>query len=393
LNVDPLLDTYTNRIANRLWLAEEQYLMLAGERVRRIQAMSPEELRAYLHSQQGPADLNADIRRANRRLDLAHRANERDLERLFNTAVTLSYTEGADLAARKGAALPPLETFRARAGYMLMAAIGRYRHMAKSGAVGTDYRNTIGKMTRLIAMQGADLPSVMRKTIRELAQQGISTISYASGRKMRMDSAVRRDLVGEFTGIVQDIQKQIATEIGADGWELSAHQHSAPDHEDAQGHVFTNSEYGKLQNLEKAVDIDGAVHYLEGRPIGYWNCRHIAYPFVIGVSQRSHSPEELAQIKKRNADGVMWNGRKLTLYEAEQQQRKLETAMRRERENLSLLATVKDTDPLMRGYWRQSKNRIAGLRREYQRLGAVVRPHGLRMKPERSYLPRVTVRV
>ena len=391
MNLDDLLDLYINRIANRIWLAEDRHLTDAGERIRRLQAMTPEQLREYLHSQQPLADLNADVRRANRNLGRANAANERDIERLFDEVMTMTYSGGVALATRKGVTLPPLETFKARSGYMLMAALGRYRHMARSGAVDSRYKNKIGKMTRLIADGGADLPSVMRKTIRELAREGISTISYASGRSMRMDSAVRRDLVGEFTSIVQDVQKQIATEIGADGWEISAHQHSAKDHEDAQGNIFTHAEYEKLQNLETAVDIDGVPHHLEGRPIGDWNCRHIAYSFVIGVSQRAHSPDELAQLKKRNADGVMWNGQRISLYEAEQQQRKLETAMRREREMLNALKPLRDIDPKMRNEWRRSNNRLTSLRLEYRRLGATVRPHGLRMKPERSYVPRSSV--
>jgi len=391
VNLDELLDLYINRIANRIWLVENRYLIDAGERIRRLQAMTPEQLREYLHSQIPLADLNADARRANRNLGRANAANERDIERLFDEVMTMTYSGGVALAARKGVTLPPPETFKARSGYMLTAALGRYRHMARSGAVDSRYKNKIGKMTRLIADGGADLPSVMRKTIRELAREGISTISYASGRSMRMDSAVRRDLVSEFTGIAQDVQKQIAREIGADGWELSAHEHSAEDHEDAQGHVFTNAEFEKLQNLETGVDIDGVSHHLEGRPIGYWNCRHIAYPFVIGVSQRAYSPEELARIKKRNGDGVTWNGQRISLYAAEQQQRKLETAMRRERELLNALKPLRDTDPKMRNEWRRSNNRLTDLRLEYRRLGATVRPHGLRMKPERSYVPRGSV--
>ena len=391
MNLDELLDLYINRMANRIWLAEDRHLTDTAERMRQLRAMPPERLREYLHSQLPLADLSSDARRANRNLARANAANERDMERLFDEVMTVTYRGGVVLAAQKGVTLPPLETFKARSGYMLMAAIGRYRHMAKSGAVGHDYRNMIGRMTRQIATSGADLPGVMRKTIRELARQGISTVGYATGRKVRMDTAVRRDLVGEFTSIVQDMQKQIAQEIGADGWELSAHQHSAEDHENAQGHIFTRAEFERLQNLENAVDIDGVPHHLEGRPIGYWNCRHIFYPFVIGVSQRAHSPDELAQLKKRNADGVTWNGNKITLYEAEQTQRKLEAAMRREREMLNALKPLRDTDPKMRTEWRRSNNRLNDLRREYTRLGAAVRPHGLRMKPERSYVPRGSV--
>ena len=263
--------------------------------------------------------------------------------------------------------------------------------MARSGAVDSRYKNKIGKMTRLIADGGADLPSVMRKTIRELAREGISTISYASGRSMRMDSAVRRNLVGEFTSIVQDVQKQIATEIGADAWEISAHEHPAEDHELVQGMVFTNAEFEKLQNREPATDVDGGTHHLQERAIGEHNCRHIAYPFVLNASQRAHSREELAQIRERNNSGVVWGGKRISLYKAEQAQRALETKMRREREMLNMLTPLKNTDPKILSDWRKSRGRLASLRGEYQRLGATLRPHGLRMKMERSYVPAGSV--
>jgi len=125
VNLDELLDLYINRIANRIWLAEDRYLTDAGERIRWLQAMTPEQLREYLHSQQPFADLNADVRRANRNLDRANAANERDVERLFDEVMTMTYSGGVTLATQKGVALPPLETFKSRSSYMLMTALGR----------------------------------------------------------------------------------------------------------------------------------------------------------------------------------------------------------------------------------------------------------------------------
>jgi hypothetical protein len=67
-----------------------------------------------------------------------------------------------------------------------------------------------------------------------------------------------------------------------------------------------------------------------------WNCRHLSFPFILGISLSSHSREELDNFKKQNDDGVNFNGKKYTLYEAEQKQRQLETEMRRERVKSSI---------------------------------------------------------
>jgi hypothetical protein len=287
---------------------------------------------------------------------------------------------------------------------MLADVLRNYEAMANSTASHTSdvYKKTISQFITRIMHDGDDrlnAPTAMRKAVRELTEQGISFVDYESGRTMRMDSAVRNALTTEYSNIVQEVQDKLGEEIGADAIEISAHSHSADDHEPIQGRIFTEEEFEKLQNGEPAreVDIDryeaGETDYLGetfqiDRPIGMWNCRHLTFPFILGISLPSHSREELDRLKKQNEDGIKFLGKKYTLYEAEQKQRQLETEMRREREKLNLLKEVRDTDPRIESDYHKSRKRLAGLRDEYKALGAVLAPKAIRMKMERSYVPR-----
>jgi hypothetical protein len=224
----------------------------------------------------------------------------------------------------------------------------------------------------------------MRGAIRDLVGQGISTVQYASGYRRRLDSSVRSDLMTEFTGLIQEIQGRVAGEIGADGVEISVHQHAAPDHSDLQGHTFANEEFEKLQNGEVATDIEGET-FQSDRPIGMWNCRHIAYSVILGVSEPSFTKDELEKVKERNEAGFKYNGKNMTLYEGEQLQRQNELAQRRERQKLDVLKTVAGKDPGFSGDIAKSKGRIKALRQEYDQLGDALAPYAIRKKTERTY--------
>jgi hypothetical protein len=131
---------------------------------------------------------------------------------------------------------------------LLERAISGYQGMARSTAVNDTYRKTINRFVSRAMMddEHQNLPSAMRSAIRELTEQGIKTVDYTSGHASRMDSAVRNAMTTEFTQIVQEVQRKLGEEIGADGVEISAHEHCAEDHEPLQGHIFTNEEFEKL---------------------------------------------------------------------------------------------------------------------------------------------------
>jgi hypothetical protein len=133
-----------------------------------------------------------------------------------------------------------------------------------------------------------------------------------------------------------------------------------------------------------AQDIDGQTFQID-RPIGMWNCRHIAYPFMLGVSEQVYSDERLREIKEQNESGVTFHGKHYTLYEAEQLQRQIETQTRRWRERKAVIKAVADTDPAFKSDLALANSRIKELRVEYGSLGGLLAPHKMRMKWERSY--------
>ena len=68
-----------------------------------------------------------------------------------------------------------------------------------------------------------------------------------------------------------------------------------------------------------------------------WNCRHDYKPFISGISSRTYTDEQLAQMLEEENTPREYNGKKYTTYEALQQQRKMERNMRAQRQKIKLL--------------------------------------------------------
>jgi hypothetical protein len=382
------IETTADNISDRIYETSLYFMSIAGKRLKKISDV--EDLTTYLYSAEYLDDVNGDLRKITKQLNTAHKLNLADMNSLFKNVTAEVYSTGSRMAEHKNTRLSPLASYMNETNPLFRQAVRDYEVMAKSTTVNETYKKTIRQyVSRLTTGDEENAPMAMRKAIKELSEQGISTIDYKSGRSMRMDSAVRRDLMNEYTNIVQDIQNKIAEEIGMDAVEITVEHACAWDHEDVQGRVFLNEEFEKLQNFEVATDIDGVEVQLGAqRQIGQFNCRHMAIPFLVGVSERSFSHEELERVNQRNEDGLEWNGENITIYEATQEQRKLETAMRRERENLNLLKEVRETSPEAERDYQKSKARLAELRNEYHALGDKLKPLAIREKMERSYIPK-----
>ena len=401
MNLDALLDQHIDRIEKRLSEAEEEFLRVAGERLAQISGLTQEQIREYFYSGKIANLAAADLAKAKRILDAAHRANVRDMSGLFEEVTSEIYTQGLELRRNTGQQMLPFSEFKQSFNPLLYNVVRRYEGMARSTTLNHSYKQTISHFVNRVVDDDnhINFPMAMRKAIRELTDQGISTIDYKGGRSVRMDSAVRNAMMTEYTQIVQGIQEKLGEVIGSDAIEISAHAHPADDHADIQGHIFTLDEWEKLQSGLPAVSVDidryeageadyrGEIFQID-RPIGMWNCRHIGYNFILGVSRPSHSKEQLEELEKQNEAGIEFHGKQYTLYEAEQEQRRLEREMRYEREKSNLYKQVKETDPAMEREYRKSQQRIAELRGEYRELGVVLAPHSMRMKMERASVPR-----
>ena len=173
----------------------------------------------------------------------------------------------------------------------------------------------------------------MYSLLKQFGDSGVRTIDYASGTSRRVDSALRMNLregIRELHNATQDVLGQ---SFGADGVEITVHEYPAPDHEDLQGRQFSKEEYENLQNNLPATDYKGITYTHEHRPISKLNCYHNKFDIVLGVSQPQYTNEELEQIKQRNEKGFDIEGKHLSMYEGTQLQRRIETEIRKQKDN------------------------------------------------------------
>lgn len=182
------------------------------------------------------------------------------------------------------------------------------------------YQEAIDVAITSVATGVSDYQSEMYKVLKPMVNSGIRTIDYASGYSRRLDSSVRQAILTGTRRINQETTNEIGRQFGADGYEITAHGDCAPDHLDIQGKQYTKKEFRQLnERLE--------------RPVGELNCKHFAYPIVIGVSSPSYSRKQLRELRKESTRKIEYEGKTYTAYEATQVQRKLETQIRQQKEN------------------------------------------------------------
>lgn len=245
-----------------------------------------------------------------------------------------------------------LENITQTTAIMMVSPYGQYLPLAEAYRACTDFA------FQQVITGATDYNTAIRQACAGIAKHGVS-VAYASGVHTGLEAAVRRNIMGGLGLMTEKIEQQNHDNIGCNGWEISAHANSAPDHEPIQGRQYSDAEYEKLNNSLV-------------RRIGTLNCGHVASPIILGVNQPQYTPEQLEKFRKDNETGVTFDGKHYTGYEATQVQRRLERAIRAQKRRV-LLAAPDDAEPqkirLMR--LQQEYNRFSkgvGLRTEYERL-------------------------
>lgn len=203
----------------------------------------------------------------------------------------------------------------------------------------------------------SDYQSAMRGVIKQLADSGVKIheekVGYPSGYNRRIDSSVRQNVLTGVRKINITTQKIVGRQYGADGIEISAHSPCAEDHLSIQGKQFSNKEFKKLNaSLE--------------RPIGEYNCRHFVFSIVLGVNQPSYSDKMLNQMNRESQSIIEYEGKKYTAYEATQVQRKLETEIRKQKDQ-QIIARASGNKELVQ----ESQQKITQLTRKYKELSKI----------------------
>lgn len=225
------------------------------------------------------------------------------------------------------------------------------------------YRQCCDFAFQKVVTGAQDYTSAIRDAVRGLAEKGIQTIDYDSGVHTSLEAAVRRNIMGGLGLMQEQISQQNHDDLGCDGWEISAHAASAPDHEPIQGKQYSDAAYIRLNNSLV-------------RRIGTLNCGHSASPIILGVNSPQYTDEELEEMRRANEEGVTVEGKHYTMYEATQRQRSLERSMRKQKRRILIDESTGDKEKLQ---WDQI--RLVRTREEYHRFSEAA---GLREQWERA---------
>lgn len=187
------------------------------------------------------------------------------------------------------------------------------------------YKNYLDQAIAGVVYGTFDYNTMIRKVVTQLTNSGLRYVDYASGWHNRVDVAARRAVmtgISQLTGKISDMN---AEKLGTEHFEVAWHSGARPSHAVWQGKVWSKKELVTVCGLGTGPGLLG------------WNCYHEYYPFVKGISERNWTDEWLEEQNRKENTPKSFNGKEYTLYEAKQQQRKMETAMRAQREKVVLL--------------------------------------------------------
>lgn len=263
-----------------------------------------------------------------------------EIERIINEGVSASLNGDAAIYRAAGRELPgtmsPEMRKILRAG--LKQTGGLFRNLTRTTAIAASkqFEDALDLAWLQVSTGAMDRNSATRQAVKALCKAGIQSIAYESGHADSLETAVTRAIR---TGVNQTALKeqvQLASELDMDLVETTAHAGARPEHAKWQGRVFSLT--GKTRGYKK---LSTATGYGTGAGLGGWNCRHSFYPWSPEMG-RTYSRSELEEYDR--PDAVEYEGRKMSLYEAEQLQRKMERNIRRwKRENSAMNAAGLDT--------------------------------------------------
>lgn len=173
------------------------------------------------------------------------------------------------------------------------------------------------------AYTGAFSPNeVVRTAVKRLTDSGLQVVNYETGWHNRIEVAARRAIMTGITQISRQYSDNLGAEFNTPYVEVTAHvgaRDKAGDtpwasHKAWQGKVYSKNTGDKYPNVYAVCGL-GEVDGLTGA-----NCRHMYYPFVDGVMERTYTDEELENIDPKPFE---YQGKIYTAYEATQFQRKM----------------------------------------------------------------------
>lgn len=192
--------------------------------------------------------------------------------------------------------------------------------------------NAVDRAYMQIGSGAFDYNTAVYNAVKTVTDSGAPYVIYPSGWKNRIDVAVRRAVMTGVVSTANAVSLKLTKELGLDYVDISAHAGARPSHAAWQGKRYCVS--GKDKRFPPLSETG----YGSGDGLGGWNCRHSMHPTTADAPPYYSD----AELEKINSESVYYNGEKMSLYDATQEQRKMESAMRDTRVKLAAYGSMKD---------------------------------------------------
>lgn len=298
---------------HRAQAVTEEYLIRMGQHLRDIGTLSASDVNRLLEMKR----LNYNMEQIKRQIAAAATMPISDVETAFEAVAESDlrfayHVFGSDHTPAIKANAPLERILKAQARITQQ----QLSNLSQTTLLSDGYKNAVDVAVQTVQAGIADYNSAIRRAMKAAAREGVRVQYPNSGISRRLDSAVRMNVLDGVRAINQDIMRQVGKEFGADGVEISAHRLCAEDHLPYQGMQMSNKDFNRLQNT------------ILDRPIGMWNCRHTWHPILLGISPPRYTDAELADYKRSSRERIEIDGITKSRYEWTQEQRRIETAIR-----------------------------------------------------------------
>lgn len=381
-----LLEKQANQLFENLAGWEQRTLIRIGKRIKKTGKMSVADVKALNNI----ADVNQDMKAITKDLAEVTGFNISQIEQIYSNVITEQHLENQPLYDYRGKKFVPFAENRelqaivrahARNTAETMINLSKTKMLSifnedgKIVKLQKGYTDILDKAVMQVTSGTTDFHTAMRDTIVELGNGGLC-VDYGGGITRRLDTVVRQNLLWGAKQTSIAYNEMIGEELGCDGIEVDWHLHPRPSHEFMQGKQFV---LGKERTIN-GVHFDSADEAL--KRLEDYGCLHFKTPIICGISEPRFSKAELARLNEQNKRTYDIDGRTVTGYEATQMQRRLETAVRKQKD---IKATAEASGDVM--LVRKCNEKIAVYQTKYDEISNIT---GIAKEPKRMNILRKT---
>lgn len=380
-DVSKRLEEQADLLFNNVSGWQTNALKRIGRRVKSIKSLSYADLQALNNATIVKQDIDAILK------ELAKLTNQTvpEVKRIYSEMIEQQHEENRPLYDYRNKPFVPFADnkslqaivrayARTTADTMIKLSMTKAKQLGfvnKNGdfiPIEKNFIQVIDKSVMSIATGTGDFGSEMRDVLKELGGSGLR-IDYGGGVTRRLDTMVRQNLLWGAKQASVEYNEMIGEELGCDGIEIDWHSFPRPQHEFMQG---------KQYSLNGKKTINGITYESAEKALAALNeygCLHFKTPIILGVSEPRYSPEELARLNEQNKRTFEVNGKRLTGYECKQGMRRLETEVRKTKDQINILKAEGDNTGA-----EQLRHKVSTLEGKYQSIAQLT---GIKAQPEK----------